>query len=157
MRNLGNLPLDITPNERPILSKVITRIIPGRRGTASSRSLTQRKINLAQILYMDLVPDVRALPNKQTLLALQHSSSEPVRLHTLLITRSTAGTVDSGRADDSRLDAVGVVLAGFDDNLVDVAVEGVVGEVEEFGDAVPVVVLLGVFGTPGVGTEVFDG
>lgn len=70
---------------------------------------------------MDLVPDVRTLANKQSFLALQHSSSEPVRLHTLLVTGSTAGAVDRGWADDSRLDAVGVVLACFDDDLVDVA------------------------------------
>jgi hypothetical protein len=157
VRNLGNLPLDITPNERSVLSKVVTPVIPGRRRTTSSRSFTQREINLAQILNMNLVPDIRALPNKQTLLPLQHSISEPVRLHTLLVTGSTAGTVDRRRADDGRLDAFGVVLASFDDDLVDVAVEGVVREVEEFGDAVPVVVLFGALDTPGVGAEVLDG
>lgn len=103
------------------------------------------------------MPDVGAFTDQQALLALQDGCREPVRLHALLVARTTAGTVDGGWADDSCLHAVRGSLAGSDDDLVDVTVQGIVRETDKLFHAVPVVVFPGSFDAPGVGAEVLYG
>lgn len=152
-----HLTLDVTPLEGAVLRQVVALVVPGGLAAAGGRRVAQEQVHVAEILDVDLVPDVLALADEEALLALEHGGGQPVGLDALLVAGAAAGPVDGGRADDGDLHAGGVVLAGVDDDLVDVAVEGVVGEVEQLVDAVPVVVLLGAEQTPGVGAEVLDG
>lgn len=152
-----HLPLDIAPDEGPVLGEIVPLLVPRGLAAAGGRGVAKSQVYVAQILHVHLVPDVLALADQQTPLALQHSFCEPVGLHALLVARAAARTVDRRRADDGCLHAGGVAQAGVDDDLVHVPVQGVVGKVDELVDAFPVIVLLAAVHTPGVGAEVFDG
>jgi hypothetical protein len=59
--------------------------------------------------------------------------------------RASARAVDGGGADNGHLDTVWGAFSSSDNDLVDVSVERVIGEIKEFIDAVPVIMLLGSF------------
>lgn len=74
---------------------------------------------------------------------LQGELGHGVHLQASRIVGPTAWTVDAGRANDGRLDARGVI--GGEDDLVDVTVDGRVGDTENTADVFQVVVFLQVF------------
>ena len=149
--------LDVAPDKLSVLGKIVALIVPGGLSTTGGGSVCQSTIYVTEVLDVDLMPNVLAFTHQETLLSLQHSSGKPVRLNTLLVTRSAARSVDSGRADDRRLDTFGVLLASLDDDLVNIAVERVVREVKELIDAIPVVVLLRTVKAPSVAAEILNG
>lgn len=156
MSNLRHLLLNITPDERTALDKVVSLVVPG--GIAASRScgFTEQLVQRAQIVHVDLVPDVLALSNLYPLLALQDVLGQCVGLDARPFARSATRAVDARRAHDGRLHALRALLAGSEDDLVDLAVQGVVGEVGEFVNPVPVVVFFGSFDAPLLAAEVFE-
>lgn len=154
---LGHGPLHITPDEGAVLGEIVALLAPGSVATACGRGLSQSEVEVAEILDVDLVPDVLALADKDTLLCLEDGRGEGVGLDTAGVAGSTAGSVDAGRADDGRLHAFGRGLSGSEDDLVNITVEGIVGEGSDFANAVPVIVLLGAIDTKGLGALVLPG
>lgn len=119
---LGHGPLDVAPDEGSVLGEVVALAAPGGVSAACGRGLAQSKVDVAEILHVDLVPDVLALADQEALLPLEDGRREEVGLDASGVDGSTARAVDRGRADDGRLHAVRGALAGGEDDLVHRAV-----------------------------------
>lgn len=155
-RLLCNLALDISPDERAIFGEVVTLVAPGSLAATSGRCFTQSQVDVAQILDMNLVPDVLAFANQEPLAALQDRSTEQISLDALGVSRSTARSVDGGWADDCRMDARRIPLPSADYDFIDIAVQCIGGEIDQLAHAFPVIVFFWTLNTVGFSTLVFD-
>jgi hypothetical protein len=66
MSLLSNLTLNVSPDEGSILGQIVTLVVPGGLATSSCSSITQGKIDAAQILDVDFMPDILALTNQNS-------------------------------------------------------------------------------------------
>lgn len=140
---LGSCPLNVTPHERTVLSKVVTLVSPSGLATAGRRRRAQCQVDLAQILDMNLVPNIFALANEEALAALNNCSRQPVGLEALRVASAPALAIDTGWADNRGVNAGRITLTSRNDDFIHIAVKSVRGQVEELAHAFPVVILLG--------------
>jgi hypothetical protein len=91
---------------------------------------------------MDLMPDILAFADEKSFPKLQNSDTKAPQ-KALLGTRSTTIPVYNWGTNDGCLHASRVRLGGVEHDLVDVAVYGVRGHMEQLAHAFPVVVFLG--------------
>jgi hypothetical protein len=91
----SNLSLDITPDERTILSEVVTLIVPSGLAAPSRGCGTQGLVYVTQILDMHLMPNILALADEEALTALKNRRTQPVGLYTLGVAGTTARAIDS--------------------------------------------------------------
>lgn len=133
---------DVAPSELAVLSEVVTLLVPSGLAAFLGSSLAELVEDFAQVLDVDLVPDVIAFTDLEALLQLQNGLRELVDLEAAAVDGSAARAVDHGWGDNGSLAALGVLRAGFEHDDIDVAVEGVLGEGGDGVDVVPVVVLV---------------
>lgn len=100
----------------------------------------KQQIQLSQIEHMHVVPVSLPLINLEPFPTGQGPPGELRDLPGHAFARASAEAVDAAGADDGGADALG---AAVEDDLVDVAVPRVVGEVCDFVDMIKVVVHLG--------------
>lgn len=100
----------------------------------------KQQIQLGQIEHMHVIPVSLSLVNLEPLPTGQGPAGELWNLPGHAFARAGAEAVDTAGADDGGADTLGPAV---EDDLVDVAVPRVVGEVCDFVDVVKVVVHLG--------------
>ena len=90
---------------------------------------------------MHIIPMCSAFANNWSITFLQNGLGQFICLSSTTRYRTTADTVDGWRADQSSLDHVRMLRAGFKHNLVHIAMERVIWKCREFFDARPIVEL----------------
>lgn len=89
---------------------------------------------------MDVVPSRLAFADDGNELLVQNELRKLVRLPASSRDWATSIAVDGWRADESGTDDISVLAGRVEDKLVYVTMEGMVREVRELGDTIPVIV-----------------
>lgn len=124
-----------------VLGKVIPILAPSGVPTIRLKGLLHKQqIQLCEVQHMNVIPMGLSLVDHQPLPALQRPLRKLRDLPGHALSGAGAETVDAAGTDNRCLDAFGKAV---EDNLVDVAVPGLVRKVGHFLHMVKVVVNLG--------------
>lgn len=141
-RLLGNQSRKITPDMLAIFRKEVALLAPNLRIEIPGHgAIDKPEVDVGEVVDVHIVPPRPALAGDGRISLPQHQLAELVDLPAPHGDRTAARPVDGRRADDGRLDGSAVSGSGLEHDLVDGAVERLVGEGRELGDAGVVVEL----------------
>lgn len=140
---LGHQHGDVLPGDVAVVAQVVALLAPRGlgllAGDAVGRRLDQLDEHVGLVVDVDGAPLVLRVADLDALAVPDGGAGQRGHLHAAGLVWAAPGPEDAGGRDDGGLDLSGVGLAGREDDLVDVAVDGVVGKAGELRDAVPVV------------------
>lgn len=137
---LGNLAPDVVPSlsEEVTFLRTPNVLVYLRLGVECC--VYHLDVQVGQIVHMNIVHGRLPSPDDGGSSSLERHVRHDVNLSALGVSYSSALAIDGRRADNCRLDSR--VLSSSQHNLVDIAVEGVVGEAGERIDPLEIIVRL---------------